>query len=53
MKCDNGCGREAEYFSLGGSRFCKQCADEIGLVCGEKNRIEHFAEYERGKRVFR
>ena len=37
--CD--CGiREAEYKSLGGLRFCKKCADEIGLVCGERNRIK-------------
>jgi len=36
--CD--CGKEAEYRSLGGLAFCRKCADEIGLVCGESNRIK-------------
>jgi hypothetical protein len=39
--CDN-CGiREAEYESQGGSRFCKPCADDLGLACGEKNKIQY------------
>ena len=41
----NSCGiREAEYKSLGGHRLCKSCADELGLVCGESNRIKKGAE---------
>jgi len=46
-KCS--CGNDAEYFSLGGSVFCKKCADELGLFCGESNKIEHFTEYQKSK----
>lgn len=39
-KCDN-CGeRDAEYKSLGGIQLCKPCADDLGLVCGESNKIK-------------
>lgn len=38
--CDDCKKEEAQYFSLGGNVFCKPCADKIGLVCGEKNRID-------------
>ena len=51
LKCQNECGRDAEYFSLGGTVLCKICADEMGLVCGESNKIEHFAEYQQRKRA--
>jgi hypothetical protein len=43
LKCE--CGADAEYFSLGGSLFCKKCADELGLCCGASNKIEHYSEY--------
>lgn len=40
MKCDN-CGmREAEYESLSGTKFCKPCAGEFGLVCGKRNKLD-------------
>jgi hypothetical protein len=47
LKCD--CGRDAEYFSLGGSVFCKKCADDLGLGCGETNRIENYPAYLKRK----
>ncbi len=40
LGCDEYKVRKAEYKSRGGSKFCKKCADELGLVCGEGNRIE-------------
>lgn len=40
LGCDECRVRKAEYKSLGGSKFCKKCADKLGLVCGESNRIE-------------
>lgn len=38
--CDECKIRKAEYKSLGGSKFCKKCADDLGLICGEGNRIK-------------
>jgi len=40
LGCDI-CGiRKAEYTSRGGSKFCKRCADELGLIYGEGNKIK-------------
>lgn len=38
--CDMCDVKPAEYTSLGGGRFCKSCADEMGLICGETNKIK-------------
>lgn len=40
LGCDECRVREAEYKSRGGSKFCKKCADELGLICGEGNKIK-------------
>jgi len=40
LGCDECKVRMAEYKSRGGGKFCKKCADELGLVCGEGNRIK-------------
>lgn len=41
MKCDMCDKREAaEYRSLGRLVLCKQCAEDLGMICGESNRIK-------------
>ena len=39
VKCDD-CGSPAEYESLSGIKLCRLCADEWGLACGEKNKLD-------------
>jgi len=50
LKCDSCKEKEAEFWSLGGNKLCKKCADELGLVYSERNSIKNFPTYVESKR---
>lgn len=50
--CDN-CNNEAEYWTLGGGKLCKKCAEELGLIFSKRNAIKNYPTYAEWRNSYR